>query len=333
MTSDVKPNLSMNHFSKALTGLLLSAFLLVSVGAEPPETVQQWLEEMASAVRMLNYEGEMIYQHGRQLEVLSLTHTVKDGFERERITSLNGAPREIVRDDNSVVCILSGKKAVSVDQRGGGQGFPSLLPLAVEELTDSYEMSFVGEDRIADQRVRVIDIRPRDRYRYGHRIYIQTESRLPLKLDMLDRKGEPVAQIMFSRLKVDHTIPYEASGPSLRTKGFSLVKHEEQNKKRLPRPFSWSFMELPRGFQINAHQVRKEQENGKLQEHVVLTDGLATVSVYIEKAHKDNDLEGSSRMGAVSAYGRLVGDVQVTAVGEVPADTVQYIAEAVEFRQ
>ncbi|OGT89912.1 MAG: hypothetical protein A2514_00595 [Gammaproteobacteria bacterium RIFOXYD12_FULL_61_37] len=318
-------------FHKALQGLVLSGLLAGPGGVRAGEDVHQWLERMNRAMRQLSYEGELIYQHDRRVEVLSLVHTVGGGLERERITSLNGHPREVIRDNESVTCILPGMKAVSVDPRRGSGGFPSLLPLSAEELSDVYSLSLAGEGRVAGRGARILDIRPRDRLRYGHRLYLDVEQGLPLKLDMLDGEGEPIAQIMFSRLKVDPGIPYEASGPSLQTEGYSLIKHEKGAAGPMEKAFNWSFSRLPKGFRVNNQEVRREEINGDWQEHVVVTDGLANVSVYVEKRKAGGDLEGPSRMGAVSAFGRRSGNGQITAVGEAPVETVRLIAEAVEF--
>jgi negative regulator of sigma E activity len=67
-----------------------------------------------------------------------------------------------------------------------------------------------------------------------------------------------------------------------------------------------------------------------LVQHFVLSDGLAMVSVYIEKSLADEQaLEGESSMGSVNAYGRRVDGHRVTVMGEVPKATVKQIAEAV----
>lgn len=331
MTLAAEATSSMSRFTKVFCGLLLSGVMAAPVELLAGEEVHRWLDRMSEAMSRLSYEGELIYQHDRRVEVLSLVHTVGGGLERERITSLNGRPREVIRDNESVICIQPGTKAVSVDQRRGG-GFPSLVPLSADELRDVYNLSFSGEGRVAGREARIVDIRPRDRYRYGRRLYLDVEQGLPLKLDMLDDKGEPIAQIMFSRIKVDSAIPFDASAPSLQTEGYSLVKRE-QAQANTPKPFQWTFAKLPPGFRMNLQDMRRDEANGEWQEHVVVTDGLATVSIYIEKAKGDGGLEGASRMGVLSAYGRRVGGEQVTAVGEVPLETVRLIAEAVEFRR
>jgi len=62
-------------------------------------------------------------------------------------------------------------------------------------------------------------------------------------------------------------------------------------------------------------------------EHMVYSDGLAAVSVYIEKKGSEvGVLQGVSQLGTNNAYSRQQGELQITAIGEVPAVTVKTIA-------
>jgi sigma-E factor negative regulatory protein RseB len=66
---------------------------------------------------------------------------------------------------------------------------------------------------------------------------------------------------------------------------------------------------------------------------MVFSDGMATVSVYVEKLPPDsNAFTGLSNMGAMNAYGTVIDGHQITVVGEVPAATVQYMARLVGRR-
>ena len=64
---------------------------------------------------------------------------------------------------------------------------------------------------------------------------------------------------------------------------------------------------------------------------MVYTDGLASLSVFIEKQSGETQ-SGESSMGAVNAYMRILNDHSVTAIGEVPAATVREVAESVSYQ-
>jgi len=88
------------------------------------------------------------------------------------------------------------------------------------------------------------------------------------------------------------------------------------------------FKGTPPGFRLAAHGPWPEEEEQGLQ-HFVFSDGLASVSVYIEESRKAQGLkEGLSRLGTMNAYSRSAGDWQITAIGEVPAITVKTFSNA-----
>ncbi|NJN40587.1 MAG: transcriptional regulator, partial [Gammaproteobacteria bacterium] len=95
----------------------------------------------------------------------------------------------------------------------------------------------------------------------------------------------------------------------------------------------WTISELPSGFR-RITSVRRDSRTGHPINQVVVSDGLAAVSVFIEPYAGKSPLPrlGLSRQGAVNVYSRKVDDYLVTAVGEVPAQSVRLIADAVERR-
>jgi sigma-E factor negative regulatory protein RseB len=74
----------------------------------------------------------------------------------------------------------------------------------------------------------------------------------------------------------------------------------------------------------------------------VYSDGLATVSVFIEDQRPasgaaaapdtpEPPMQGLARVGSGYAFSTVVQGHQVTAVGEVPAQTVEFIAHSVRI--
>jgi sigma-E factor negative regulatory protein RseB len=65
--------------------------------------------------------------------------------------------------------------------------------------------------------------------------------------------------------------------------------------------------------------------------HLVYTDGIASVSVFVEPRKANTaGAEGPARVGSSSAYSTVVDGHQITAVGEVPPSTVELIAKQVK---
>ncbi|MET0092215.1 MAG: MucB/RseB C-terminal domain-containing protein [Sedimenticola sp.] len=312
-----------------LSLLLAGAIALLPLQASADDEVHRMLKKMVEAVHGLTYEGTFVYLHDNQLESMRVVHTLKEDGERERLISLNGAAREVVRDNASVTCIAPDARSVSVGKRILGRSFRAVFSMDTSQLADIYDFQILGQDRVANRPAKVVAIFPRDQYRYGYRVYLDEEYGLPLKTDMLDAAGEAVSQVMFTHLNISPDIEDRAETT---LEGKELYRWEQRNptQKRMPVEKSeWVFNDLPPGFSLSIHTRRNSGKEGGGFDHYAFTDGLASLSVYIEKSGKQSGLNGSSRMGAVNAYGSLFQDHQVTAVGEVPVDTVKRVAGSV----
>lgn len=313
--------------------LLVSIFSVgLSLGAVADtgdsKDVREWLDAMTTAVRSLNYEGTFVYLHDNQLESMRVVHTVDEGGERERLISLNGAAREVVRDNASVTCITPDSNSVSVSRRAIGGGFRAVFSMEPGSLSH-YELRILDDTRIAGKPVKVVGILPKDGFRYGYSLYLDRENALPLKTDMLAVNGAPVSQIMFTSLHVN---------PDLRDRDQEILEGKEHygwvNQKPLhpidkDEQADWVFEEMPSGFVLDLHARRSALSGGEVMDHFLFSDGLASVSVYVERTDDGIGLRGGSQMGAINAFGREVDGHQVTVVGAVPAVTVQTIAEAI----
>ncbi len=318
--------------ARHLWALPLWLALTAVAAADESGNVLGWLEKMNKAVRGQNYQGVFVYLHGAQLEAMRILHTVEGGHERERLVSLNGAAREVMRDGDSVTCITPYSRLISVDKRSSHKRFPAVLPMDLANLSRYYLFHVLGRDRVAGRFVKVIGIIPRDSFRYGYRLFLDEDTALPLKSDLMDESGSPVAQIMFTSLQVgdkvelpETTAVEEHQGDEFHTAVTLGPQTYEDAQSR------WRFGYLPDGFFLRARNHWKDRKAGVLVEHLVLSDGLASMSVYIEKSEQGQEgLDGGSRIGAVNAWGARVGAYQVTAVGEVPQKTVRLVVESLE---
>ena len=81
----------------------------------------------------------------------------------------------------------------------------------------------------------------------------------------------------------------------------------------------------------NWHQLSADEPG---VEHWVYSDGLASVSVYIEQSQggSQEGYRGMAHRGALNAYGTMVAGHYVTVVGEVPRQTVELIGKSVRIR-
>lgn len=317
--------------NEAVKGLLI-VLLAASGHVSAQDNAREWLDEMSSALQTLDYDGTFVYLHNDRLEAMRIIHRMDAGGQRERLVSLTGSAREVLRDDKSVTCIMPDNKSVMVGQSRPRQLFP-VVPRDLDSASPFYTLEDVGDDRMAGYNARVIAITPRDGFRYGYRFWIDKATHMLLKSDLTGVDGEIIEQLMFTRLVIGSDIPADDLQPSLTGDGYAWHRQEDIHRAASGDASGepgWAVGKLPGGFRLTNFQHKRMREERGDAEHMVFTDGLATVSVYVEQTPADQSgFTGLSSMGAMNAYRVMLEDSQVTVVGEVPAATVEMIATSV----
>ncbi|MEX0900199.1 MAG: MucB/RseB C-terminal domain-containing protein [Gammaproteobacteria bacterium] len=291
-----------------------------STAAEGPE---YWLSRLAHAAQSVSFHGEVTHRHGDRVQSLELARRVGPDGYAERILTLSGSPREVVRDGKTITCVLPAGRE-RLDGRLPRNPFPTGWA-DPDQLAANYELLDLGADRVAGRACRVIGVRPRDAFRYGFRLWVDAETGLLLRSDAVDERGEVVEQVTFTRVSIPaeldpRRVATSLSGTTVRWK---VVGDDAGHIDDLP----WMVGALPPGFAADGIRVREHATTQR-----VFTDGLAKVSVFVapvDSARKG--LAGTSRMGAVSAFGTVIEGHQVTVVGEVPLATVRLIGESLAF--
>ena len=171
---------------------LLGAFGCgITVAAETPADAMAWLKKIAAASRQLNYAGTFVYQHGRQMESSRIAHMADANGEYEKLETLDGPPREIIRNNENVTCYVPDNKTVIIEKRTARQ-FPALLPEQLTGITDNYVVTKGGQDRVAGYDCQVVVLEPRDNLRYGHKFCVELATGLPLRARIYNDKNEMV---------------------------------------------------------------------------------------------------------------------------------------------
>lgn len=300
----------------------LTALASAGIAADDPAA---WLERMADAVENLNYRGTFVYTTAEKgsLGHMQIVHEVIDGKVYEKLTEV-GNGREIVRDDKAVRCSFKGGEPIVVDRYESP--LQASLPAIGDDLHRFYRFGAVekGEKSVAGRPVRIIEVRPRDDYRYGHKLWLDEQTAMPLQSALIDSAANVIERVMFTAIDIADE---QAAAPVAKAKAPAPA---------LPLPDAdegaWQAGELPAGFRLT---VAKTSGDGEIeQEHYVYTDGLATVSVFVERAADDTQpITAVSSLGSANAYVTTVDGYQITAVGEVPPSTVQMIGASLRRRQ
>lgn len=190
--------------------LLLVGFVTPARAADP----EALLVRINKAAHSLNYQGVFVYQRGDYLQNLRIVHKVSDGNVRERLESLNGAPREVIRTEQEVRCYLPDENAVMIEhRRADSRNFPALLPASLNTLRDNYTIRRGRDGRVAGREAQLVRIHPKDAYRYGYQLWADAATSLLLKATLQDGHGTPVEQYMFAQVSIGGPIPESELSP------------------------------------------------------------------------------------------------------------------------
>jgi sigma-E factor negative regulatory protein RseB len=306
------------------SSLWLAALLLpFSVAAEQADP-GQWLDRMAVAVQSVNYEGTVLRIQDGRAAALKVVHRVVDGVIQEKVVAQEGNSIEIVRNGNEVHCILPDRQSVVVEQWDDRSTLFSTLPTSNVSFGNEYDLAIIREERVAGRPAMLLAIRPHDAYRYGHKIWLDKETAFPLQTQVIDAEGEVVEQVKFAEISLNQDIQASALAPSVDTQNFRWLNQSSRHVSHKIET-SWSSDELPTGFRVVSTHGEMMPGTEEVVTHILYSDGLANVSVFIAP-QGDNSAEGDSRVGGSNSYTAIVGDHRVTAVGEVPKITVRQFA-------
>lgn len=304
------------------------------------------LQRMSDADQEHSYQGIFILRKSDSLSTLKVTHGKDDdGSVWESLEALNGEPREVVRRNNKVVSVFPSRELVTIRHNSEKKPLHPQLPENIEQLEQFYSIERLPDDRIANYQALVVDLIPNDKLRYGYRYWVDKNTGMLLRCDLVDEDDTVVEQMMFTSLEYLPQAPVSA---------FDLKQYEHYQQQSLDEPTTdasqslplrWVINTLPKGFMLTQSTMRYTQSsllaNAESMKqsgeaiaqpdllHMVYSDGLASVSVFIEKKQDSAaHLQGAATMGAVHAFGNSVDDYFVTVVGEVPEKTVRAMAQS-----
>ncbi len=307
--------------------LFLSLLFCGSMAAHSqPADALAWLKKIGEAQKELNYYGTFVYAHDGQLESMMIVHSSSAEGERERLVHLNGVAREVIRNNDLVTCIFPEEKSVLVAHRNNLSTSPFIQSESLEIFEAYYHISLGGKERIAGVLTQRIDLKPKDVYRYGYRFWVSPEGLL-LRSDLLNSDGSAIERIMFTDIHLVEQIPHELMSPKIDLTGFKWFRQEPAVALDESVKGRWRVSVLPDGFSLKSQNLH--QKEGDRVEHMLISDGLASISIFIEKYNRDEARMGDFRVGALNGFGRPLGDYVVVVVGDVPLATVKLIAESV----
>ncbi len=310
--------------------VLVGAFA-VAQNARAEVEARRWLADMTEALAAQSYAGEFLHLGNGLVEKLRILHRVRDGHVAERLVGLGRARREVLRQDDQMQVILPDQGLVLMETAPSAGSLLGSLPTFEADVEEHYQVEFAGMARVIGRPAQVVSVQSRDGYRFGYRLWIDEVTHIPLRTDLTDSAGRVLEQVVFTSLELGAAIPDSAFHPSIDTARYAVVREHPEGREATGHADEWTLSRLPPGYRIRSRSIERLPGTGSPATHLLITDGLASVSVFIEElpAPPRQAVEGAGKFGLAYAYSRLVAGHQVTAVGEVPAATVEFLAASV----
>ena len=313
---------------------VLLAILLAPAMASAPAFADDGLillQRIAQGSRQLTYSGTFVYRSGGKVDTSRIVHSLRDGVEVERIEALDGSPREVLRVGGEVKCFFPEEKLVIIENRSSQRGFPALLPSGLGSLSEHYAIRSGGQGRTAGIKSRAVLLQPRDDLRYGHEFWMDAASGLLLKANLIGEGGETLESFAFTEVKIGGPLEHEALKPRFDNEHVRVQQVRSTELKA--DDMDWSFRTLLPGFRKVATMKRQATPENPGSLHVVFSDGLASISVFIEPGGLVGETETVSTVGPVNVYRRQLGDHRLVVMGEVPALAVRRLGDGIERRR
>lgn len=298
--------------------------------------LSDWLERIHGASRRRTYVGTLVVSSNTgAMSSARIWHACEGEQQFERVESLTGAPRSTFRHNEEVVTFLPEQRVARTERRESLGLFPDLLNSGESSIPEFYAARRVGVDRVAGFETEVIQLVPKDRLRFGYRIWTEKRSGLVMKLQTLDLDGGVLEQTAFSELQLDAPVRADKLSQMMAsTDGWRVEKAEPVKTSAAAQ--GWHLKAPVAGFKPVSCYKRPvgaaPMPEGSMQ--WIFSDGLAAVSLFVEPYDSQrHQHEGLFSTGATQTLTQRVQEWWLTAVGEVPPQTLKVFAQSLERRR
>ncbi len=306
------------------TALLLISLFSVSAFAED-SSVKKALEKMTYAVNNLNYEIAFVQTSPNNMDSFRYRHIKRDNKTYAQLVTLDGEQQEIIQRDNLVSYFQPNSQAFTLNSGSIVDALPAIIRSHFDKLEENYDFIPLGKNRVAGRFVDTIRIVPKDDFRYQYLVFVDEENGLLLRGDMLDRDGKLLDQFRVVTLYIDDSL--KGLTNYLNKVSMPPLLNETQNAVL---SLDWEPGWLPQGFE----SVRRSQDlfDGEIIDSSLFSDGLFTFTLYVTKAESQQPNQDKTwKQGEFTLYSEVIGDKEITFIGQLPITTAKRIVQEVKF--
>lgn len=302
--------------------------------ASPGNEPLVWLQRVVDSARVTTFAGTVEHKAGGNTSTSRITHIFLSGVEHEKIESLDGPRREILRHNEELQCFYPDAKTVRLDRRVTARFFPAVLSGPAPAIAENYSVKLGETERVLQQDCRWIHLDPRDALRYAQRLCAEVGSGLVMRAKTLGNRGQVIEQFTFTDLRMGSQVSRGEVKSTFygQSKDWRTDSQPRDEVKEVDT--GWTVNALPPGFRKVKEMARRMPGREKPVSQIVFTDGVAYFSVFVEPL-APGARPGESNLaeqGDFSVFVGPVGESQVTVLGEVPPATTQQVGRSVTRR-
>ena len=307
--------------------ILLALFALVFPAmAQEDMAAKVWLDKMSQALKEKEFKASIIQLQADHIRPLVYLHGKVNNQEVAFLEYLNGPPKNAIRVGNRVTFIEHDEPAYSIVSDHIQGVWPAAFSAKMADLEVGYQFVLGGRSRIAGRPGQMIRLLPNDEFRYGFQVWVDMETYLPLRYDMLTQDKQLLEQIMVIEL-IELSEPPAILLEAYKQEWPAVIDQAERQDGQ-----NWQFSWLPAGFTVVVRDHHRLIGSKETVEYIALTDGLANISVYVARAGTSKLPEELITRNGLSLVSENVGNAEVVAVGKVPTETLARIAKSLTLK-
>lgn len=275
---------------------------------DAPSSEIEWLERGLWASHCYAFQARAVAIDSVGVRTLALSHRIQNGIRQQVVQYLDG-PSVSIERRSPVGRLAWTEESVNSEQ-------PSPARWAAH-LSQYYTIELEDNARVAGRDAVKLVFEPLDQWRFSHQWWLDRETGLLLKHVLADQQGRVIETFQITQLQS----PEKYAG-SVRV---DTPGHMPANR--------WNTTWLPGGFVAQPVPLTGNDDHQR-----VYSDGLATVSIFVEPISTDAKTtlqEGVQQLGvsavAIEHYTSAEGRWQLVAIGELPVTTLQRIVRSITF--
>ena len=291
-----------------------------------------WLQRAAEAARSASYGGTFAHSNGDRTSTVRITHVSVNGEEHERIEPLDGPPLEIVRKNDEMFCYFPDAKTVRLDRRVTPRFFPAILSPAPAAVAASYDVKLGKTERVLGYDCQWIRLEPKDNLRYAQRLCSEINSGLVIRAKTFNDRDQMIELYTFTDLKLGREVARSDVRSIFEARVKRWITDSQPREETRSVDTGWAVTNPPAGFQKVTELRRTLPGRAQPVAQIIYSDGLASLSVFIEPNVPPRVADASSEDGTTTFFVHPMGEHLVSVLGEVPLATAQQVGRSVARR-